>query len=200
MELVQQVSFTPLFEFEASLAEYTGAPFAVVTDCCTHAIELCMRIDNVKVTDFTAFTYLSIPQLMHNLDIDFRLTGERWVGEYQFHGTNTWDSARRLERDMYRRGQKQCLSFGNTKPLQLGRCGAILLDNIEEYRTLSRMRSDGRDLRQDPWQDYPISKGYHYCPTLETCELGLQKLHTIDERPKYQEYPDCRMLTWDPPQ
>ena len=190
------MSFDTLFKFEQALAEYTSAPFVVVTDCCTHALELCMRVDNVKVTDFTAFTYLSVPQLMRNLNIDYRLTGERWVGEYQFHGTNIWDSARRLERGMYRRGQKQCLSFGNTKPLQLGRCGAILLDNIEQFRTLSRMRSDGRDLRQNPWQDHPISEGYHYCPTLETCRLGLKQLPTIDERPKYYQYPDCRMLDW----
>jgi len=192
--------YKELYDFENALCEYTGAPFAVVTDCCTHAIELCMRIDNVNVTDFTAYTYLSIPQLMRNLNINFRLTGERWVGEYQFHGTNIWDSARRLERGMYRKGQKQCLSFGNTKPLQLGRCGAILLDDIEEYRTLSRMRSDGRDLQQSPWQAYPISEGYHYCPTLETCAQGIEKLPQVNEQPKYHQYPDCRMLTWDPPQ
>lgn len=190
------MSFDKLFEFERALAEYTSAPFAVVTDCCTHAIELCLRIDNVYVTDFTAYTYLSIPQLMRNLNINYRLTGERWVGEYQFHGTNIWDSARRLERGMYRTEQKQCLSFGNGKPLQLGRCGAILLDNVEDYRTLSRMRSDGRDLNQSPWQDHAITKGYHYCPTLEICELGIEKLPTIDERPKYHQYPDCRMLDW----
>lgn len=188
------MSFDTLFEFESALAEYTGAPFVVVTDCCTHAIELCMRIDNVKVTDFTAYTYLSIPQLMRNLNINYRLTDERWVGEYQFHGTNIWDSARRLERDMYRTEQKQCLSFGNGKPLQLGRCGAILLDNKKQYNELSRMRSDGRDLRQSRWQDYIITQGYHYCPTLETCVIGLEKLPSIAECPKYQQYPDCRQL------
>ena len=190
------MSFKVLFEFENALAEYTGAPFAVVTDCCTHAIELCMRIDNVHITDFTAYTYLSIPQLMRNLDIDFRLTGERWVGEYQFHGTNIWDSARRLERSMYRRGQKQCLSFGNGKPLQLGRCGAILLDDQEQYNELSCMRSDGRDLRQIPWQDHPITKGFHYCPTLETCALGIKKLPPVNNKPEYVFYPDCRQINF----
>lgn len=190
------MSFDTLFKFEQALAEYTDAPFAVVTDCCTHAIELCLRVDNVHITDFTAYTYLSIPQLMRNLNINYRLTGERWVGEYQFHGTNIWDSARRLERGMYRRGQKQCLSFGNGKPLQLGRCGAILLDNVEEYRMLSRMRSDGRDLRQSPWQDYNPSEGYHYCPTLETCEQGIKKLPTINKRAEYHQYPDCRLINF----
>lgn len=190
------MSFDTLFDFEQALAEYTGAPFVVVTDCCTHAIELCMKLDNVKVTDFTAFTYLSIPQLMRNLNINFQMTGEKWVGEYQFHGTNIWDSARRLERNMYRPGMRQCLSFGNGKPLQLGRCGAILLDNEQDHIILSRWRSDGRDLRQSPWQDYPVSKGYHYCPTLETCANGIHKLQQIDEQPKYHHYPDCRKLNW----
>jgi len=194
------VSFDTLFSFESALAEYTGAPYAVVTDCCTHAIELCLRVDNVDVTDFTAYTYVSIPQLLKNLGINFKMTGERWVGEYQFHGTDIWDSARRLERGMYRRGQKQCLSFGNGKPLQLGRCGAILLDDVEQYRTLSKMRSDGRDLNQLNWHDHEITTGYHYCPTLETCAQGLEKLHNVNEPPKYHQYPDCRMLTWDPPQ
>jgi len=194
------VSFEILFDFENALAEYTGAPYVVVTDCCTHAIELCMRIDNVNITDFTAYTYTSSPQMMRNLNINFHMTGERWIGEYQFHGTNIWDSARRLEPDMYRRRQKQCLSFGNGKPLQLGRCGAILLDDVEQYRTLSRMRSDGRDLKQSPWKDYPVTQGYHYCPTLETCAQGIEKLPKVNESPKYHQYPDCRMLTWDPPQ
>lgn len=190
------MSFDTLFEFEKQLSIYTGAPYAVVTDCCTHAIELCMRIDNVRVTDFTAFTYLSIPQLMRNLNINFQLTSEQWIGEYQFHGTNIWDSARRLERGMYRRGQKQCLSFGNGKPLQLGRCGAILLDDQEQYNQLSCMRSDGRNLHQHPWQDYPVTNGYHYCPTLEICEQGLQELPTIDQKPVRVWYPDCRQLSY----
>lgn len=188
------MSFDTLFEFEKALAVYTGAPYVVATDCCTHAIELCMRIDCVEVTDFTAFTYLSIPQLMRNLNINFQMFGERWVGEYRFHGTNIWDSARRLERGMYRQGMKQCLSFGNGKPMQLGRCGAILLDDQEQYNKLSAMRSDGRDLHQSPWQDYPVTEGYHYCPTLEICKQGLQKLPTINQEPIRVWYPDCRQV------
>jgi dTDP-4-amino-4,6-dideoxygalactose transaminase len=194
------VSFQPLFDFEQALAEYTGAPYAVVTDGCTHAIELCFRLNKIKYTEFTAYTYLSIPQLVRNLGITHFLLDEQWTGEYKFHGTDIWDSARRLERGMYRPGQKQCLSFGNGKPLHIGKCGAILLDNEEDYQHLSRMRSDGRDLHQALWQDHAISKGYHYCPTLETCEKGLLHLPYINESPKYHSYPDCRKLIWDPPQ
>lgn len=190
------MSFKVLFDFEEALAKYTGAPYAVVTDCCTHAIELCMRLDNINATKFTAYTYVSIPQLLKNLNIKFSMISEQWVGEYQFYNTNIWDSARRLERGMYRRGMKQCLSFGNGKPLQIGRCGAILLDDVAEYRTLSRMRSDGRDLSQSPWEDYPIAQGFHYCPTLESCALGLELLPNVDHVPTHYHYPDCRMINF----
>jgi hypothetical protein len=49
--------------------------------------------------------------LMHHLNISHVLTSEEWTGEYQFHGTRIWDSARRLEPGMYRPGQMQCLSL-----------------------------------------------------------------------------------------
>ena len=194
------MSFKSIADFEQALAHYTGAPYVIMTDCCTHAIELCFRYERPTNLAFTAYTYLSVPMTMHKLDIKYRLIPEDWIGEYRFHGSNIWDSARRLEKNMYRPGMMQCLSFGHGKPLQLGRCGAILLDNQEDYHALSRMRSDGRDLHCSPWQDHAVTKGYHYCPTLETCAEGTAKLAYINEQPKYHQYPDCRKLIWDPPQ
>jgi hypothetical protein len=186
------MSFDALFDFEAALADYTGAPYAVVTDGCTHALELCLRYDQVKKTRFTAYTYLSVPMLMHHLDIEYELISEKWVGEYQLYGTRIWDSARRLEPGMYNSGTMQCLSFGWTKPLQLGKVGAILLDDADAYRVMSRQRSDGRDLHV-PWEtETELIKGWHYCPTLENCERGLKLLPLINETPKYIQYPDCR--------
>lgn len=191
------MSFETLFEFESALAEYTGAPYAVVTDGCTHAIELCMRYDMVSFCEFSAFTYLSIPQLMNQLDISYYLKTEYWAsaGEYRFYNTRIWDSARRLERNMYRPGYLQCLSFGHGKPLELGKAGAILLDNEQDYRALSCMRSDGRDLRISPWQDQEIIyQGFHYCPTLETCAEGIKKLKRIKTGITQQMYPDLREI------
>jgi len=189
------MSFQPLFDFEQALSEYTGAPYVVVTDCCTHALELAFRFEQVKSCMFTANTYLCIPQLMRQLQVDYTLIEELWLGEYQFYKTRIWDSARLLAPDMYHTGQIQCVSFGNGKPLQLGRAGAILTDDPELYVTASQWRSDGRDLRVSPWQKqktFPI--GYHYCPTLETCEQGLKKLGSVDPEPKYHHYPDLRTL------
>lgn len=192
------MSFDPIFRFERALAEYTGAPYAIMTDCCTHAIELCMRWDKVKNTKFPAYTYLSVLMTMHKLDIRYTLEDRKWTGEYQFEWTRIWDCARRLERNMYRSGQLQCLSFGRTKPLQIGRGGAILTDDVEIYDQLSQQRYDGRQLQISPWEKQQVFKvGYHYKPTTEEAELGLallEGLKEVPDIPKYVEYPDCREI------
>jgi dTDP-4-amino-4,6-dideoxygalactose transaminase len=191
--------FERILEFEQALAEYTGAPYAVMTDCCTHAIELCLRYRKVKRVQFTAFTYISVVMTMHKLNIDYELVPERWCGEYRFYGTDIWDSARRLEPGMYRQGQMQCLSFGFDKPLQVGRGGAILLDDQQAYQDLVCMRYDGRDLSHSPWiaqQHFRV--GYHYRPTPEEAVLAmnqLQHLKSSPRAPQYKDYPDCRDIT-----
>lgn len=188
--------YQALFDFERALAEYTGAPYVVVTDGCTNALELCLRYDQVTHCEFTAYTYLSVPMLMHRLGIRHQLTDECWMGEYQLHGTRIWDSARLLRRQMYRTGQMQCLSFGNTKPLQLGRVGCILTDDRLAWESMSRMRADGRDLRISPWtQQQKFTLGFHYCPTLELCEQGLRQLPESGGDPRPVIYPDCREIT-----
>lgn len=193
------MSFDKIYEFEKTLAEFTGAPYAVMTDCCTHAIELCLRYENIKHCEFTAYTYLSIPMTMHKLDINYFLLDEKWTGEYQFQHTRIWDSARRLEKDMYRSGTLQCLSFGYDKPLQIGRGGAILLDDKVAYKTLIQQRYDGRDLTITPWTSQKEFRiGYHYKPTIEEAVTGLELLKNLTEiqqRPKYVEYPDLRNIT-----
>jgi dTDP-4-amino-4,6-dideoxygalactose transaminase len=187
-----------LFEFERDLAEYTGAPYAVVTDSCTHALELCFRLDQIRQCRLTAFTYLSIPQMLNQLGVKYTYMDDPWIGEYEFYGTRIMDSARRLERGMYQPGRLQCLSFGNGKPMTLGRAGAILLDDEKSYQTLSMMRSDGRDLRIDPWiKQQNFIQGYHYCPTLETCLFGIQKLPTVNHTPEYVQYPDLREIDFN---
>jgi dTDP-4-amino-4,6-dideoxygalactose transaminase len=188
------MSFQALFDFESALAEYTGAPYVVLTDGCTHALELCFRHARTEHTRFSAYTYLSVPMLMYHLGIRFEMTNEQWTGEYQFKDTNIWDSARRLERGMYRPGQFQCLSFGWTKPLQLGKIGAILLDDYEVYEKFSRQRSDGRDLHI-PWQqETELILGWHYCPTLELCAKGLELLLVTEPKAQPGVYPDCRKI------
>ena len=194
--------FDKILQFEKALAEYTGAPYAIMTDCCTHAIEMCLRYDKVRALKMTPYTYLSIPMTMHKLGIHYVYHDEpeqTWVGEYEFYYTRVWDSARRLEKDMYRSGTMQCLSFGHTKPLHLGRGGAILLDDKKAYDKIICMRYDGRDLNISPWQEQKeFEIGYHYKPTPEEATQGLALLQGLKEfpvTPKFVPYPDLRTIT-----
>ena len=191
--------FEKIVEFETALAQFTGAPRAIMTDCCTHAIELCMRYERVEFCAFTPYTYLSIPMLMHKLDIEYTYevgNPPQWIGEYHFRKTRIWDSARRLEQDMYRRGQIQCLSFGHDKPLPIGRGGAILLDDEAAYQAILLMRYDGRDLTVKPWtaqQQFRV--GYHYRPTVEEAQRGSKLLKRyVGSAPLEVVYPDCRQI------
>ena len=189
------MSFDKIAKFEQAIGALTGAPFVVMTDCCTHALELCFRYDKPTNVAFTAYTYISIPMLMRKLDIPYRYVPEEWTGEYQFYGTRIWDSARKLQMGLYRPGQMQCVSFGHDKPLSIGHGGAILLDDAEAYRTLIRQRYDGRDLSISPWESQKLFEvGYHYRPTIEDAARGLELLPTLDQTPKYKEYPDLREI------
>lgn len=199
MQGICLTTFNKIFEFEQALAKFTGAPYAVMTDCCTHALELCFRYDKVRSTRFTPFTYLSVPMTMHKLGISYSYTEDEWIGEYPFYNTRIWDSARRLERNMYRAGTMQCLSFGWDKPIQIGRGGAILLDDKIAYEKLLRMRYDGRDLTQVQWVEQKIFEiGYHYRPTIEEAEKALNELEKYKQLtetpPKYKQYPDLRTI------
>lgn len=191
--------FEKIKQFETALAEFTGAPYAIMTDCCTHAIELCLRYDRVREVVMTPWTYLSIPMTMHKLGIKYYYKEEEWTGEYRFHGTRIWDSARRLEKSMYRSGQIQCLSFGHDKPLHIGRGGAIILDDQAAYDAIICMRYDGRDLNIKPWvEQREFRVGYHYKPTPEEAVQGLSLLHGLKEHcpaPKQVDYPDLRTIT-----
>jgi dTDP-4-amino-4,6-dideoxygalactose transaminase len=193
--------FDRILKFEQELAAYTGAPYAVMTDCCTHAIELCLRHDRVRECSFTPYTYLSVPMTMHKLGIRYSYhdhAWQRWIGEYLFVGTRIWDSARRLEQNMYQPGQMQCQSFGHSKPLQVGRGGAILLDDTDAYQKLLRMRYDGRDLAVTPWiRQQTFTVGYHYRPTPEEAESALAQLKLLvhsPQLPKFVAYPDLRNI------
>ena len=191
--------FEAIERFEQALAKFTGAPYAVMTDCCTHAIELAFRLDRVQQCEFTPYTYLSVPMTMHKLGVDYRYlkeTEQTWKGEYHFYSTRIWDSARRLENNMYREGTLQCLSFGYSKPVDAGRGGAILLDDVEDYDKLRQMRYDGRDLHIAPWQNQQVFRvGYHYRPTIEEAERALVQLNNYTStEPKFVAYPDLRQI------
>ena len=61
--------FETVTKFEETIANFFGAPYAVATDSCTHAIELCLLLKDVKESTCPSRTYLSIPMTFRKLGI-----------------------------------------------------------------------------------------------------------------------------------
>ena len=92
------MSFEVVKEFESKIADFYGAPYAVSVDCCTHAIELCLRYLDVSYIEVPKHTYISVPLLSKKLGIELKWTDEEWVDYYLIGGTNIIDSASKLEK------------------------------------------------------------------------------------------------------
>ena len=192
-----QQNHKTITKFEQALAEFTGAPYAVAVDCCTHAIELCFRMLQIRSCSFSAYTYLSVPMTMNLLGIDYKLLDEQWLDEYQFYNTPIWDSARCLKPKMYRPNTYQCLSFGPSKPVNNIRGGAILCDNTNDYKKLKTMSYDGRDPTVARWYEQKeFSQGFHYMMRWEEEDSAYDKLKQYIKNGvfnhSYPPYFDCR--------
>ena len=170
------MSFESLEHFENAIAEFYGSPYAVATDCCTHAIELCLRYSNITSLVVPKRTYISVPFLANKLNIELKWKNEEWSDYYYLGDTNIIDAAVLWREDSYIPGTLMCLSFQFRKHLNLGRGGMILTDNQDSFSMLKKMSYDGRD-PNIPWREQDIETvGYHYYMTPETATLGLNKL------------------------
>jgi dTDP-4-amino-4,6-dideoxygalactose transaminase len=186
-------------KFEKAISDFYGAPYAVATDCCTHAIELSLRYQNVKSVTCPSQTYLSIPFTLMKLDLEWRFVDQSWVDYYYLGNTNIVDAAVYWKENGYIPGTYMCLSFQFQKHLNLIRGGAILLDDPVAAEKLRRMSTDGRDVSR-LWREQDIDTvGYHYYMPIETAQLGLAKLPAAMARSARQwtsdEYPYLPELT-----
>ena len=187
------MSFEVIKDFEKSIASFFGAPHAVAVDCCTHGVELCLRMKDVKKIRVPKRTYLSIPMLANKLNIDLEWTDQVWQDYY--HLTDDIIDAAVLWREgSYIPGTYMSVSFQFRKHLSLGRGGIILFDKEEDFDILKRMSYDGRS-PDESWSVQNIKTiGYHYYMTPETAELGLKKLPAAIETPPkqwvYTDWPD----------
>ena len=185
-------------ELEDKISSWFGAKYGIAVDSCTHGIELCMRLNNVKKLIVPKRTYISIPFLASKLNIPLEWKDENWQDCYYLEKTNIIDAAVLWKKNSYIPHTFMCLSFQFQKHLSLGRGGMILTDNKISARQLKKMSYDGRE-PDIPWRDQNISTiGYHYYMTPETAELGLEKLpKAINEKPrvwKIEDWPDLTKL------
>lgn len=191
--------FNAVTDFEKLIASWFGAPYSVATDSCTHAVELCLRLKNIKTTTCPTNTYLSIPMTLTKLDITYKWTDVTWKDFYELGNSDIIDAAVLWKKNSYISGKYMCLSFQYRKHLGLGRGGMILLDNAEDYERLIKMCYDGRE-RSSTWATQDISMlGYHYYMTPEVAQQGIDKFNKVKDIPpkqwSYLDYPNISNMT-----
>ena len=184
--------------FEQTIANYYNAPYAVATDCCTHAIELCLRLIKPKRVTCPNHTYLSIPMTFVKLNLDWNFVEEQWANYYYIGNTNIIDAAVYFKENSYIPNTLMCLSFQYKKHLNLGRGGMILLDSPNQALTLKKMSYDGRE-PNIPWADQNIDMiGYHYYMTPETAVEGILRFDRVKNKIpvkwSWQNYPNISLM------
>lgn len=188
--------FNIVNNFEKKIAKFFGSPYAVATDCCTHAIELCLRYKKYENVYCPTNTYLSIPMTFIKLNLKWRFENIKWKDYYLIGNTNIYDAATLYKRNSYIKNSLMCLSFQFKKTLSLGRGGMILCPSKKDYLNLKKMSYDGRKDNK-PWAKQKInSLGYHYYMTPETANLGIKKMQKIKKIKKwsYLNYPNLTKL------
>jgi dTDP-4-amino-4,6-dideoxygalactose transaminase len=184
-------------QFENRIAEFFGSPYAIATDSCTHAIELCLRYKESDMIFVPKHTYLSIPMLSVKLMIPMFWEDNNWQ-DYYYLTDEIVDAAVLWKRNSYIPGTFMCISFQYQKHLSVGRLGVILCDNKEAALKLKMTAHDGREFGV-PWRNQDINMiGYHYYAQPELCQIALNKLDVaILTSPKiwsYLDYPDLSQM------
>jgi dTDP-4-amino-4,6-dideoxygalactose transaminase len=190
-------------DFEQSLCDYTGAPYAVTIDNQSNALFLALMYENIKgqTIKIPSRTYPSVPcEIIHaGGKVEFeKMEGLTLKGAYQLHPTKVWDSALRFTTGMYTPNTHMCLSFtGPYKHLKLGKGGAILTDDYEAYKWFKRARYSGRNECSYHEDDFDML-GWNFYMMPEIASRGLllmNQFYQLDGTPKQNEdlelsYPD----------
>jgi dTDP-4-amino-4,6-dideoxygalactose transaminase len=187
--------------FEKKVAEFAGSKYAVSTDCCTHALFLCM-LYRKEARNLTAkkgvvipnHTWWSIPQYIKFAGMKPVYKDIKWMGGYWLGDLDIWDGAVRWQTNMYQ-GGFHCLSFQIKKNVPIGRGGMILTDDKDAYGLLSKMRYDGRNMETDYMdRKHVVKRGFHFYMTPEDAARGIL---IMDAMPKempdaahWKDYPD----------
>ena len=163
--------------FENAVAGIVGAPNAIATDSCTHAIFISLlweKEHGLTEVSLPKRTYISVPQTCRHLGLTIYWHDHPWKGSYRIG--NVVDSACHFSENTYVSGNHHCLSFHHRKTLSTVRGGMILTDNKEFEEWARLMIYDGRDKRKLMKDDKPTLCGYHYYMPPETAMLGIENL------------------------
>lgn len=193
--------FNKLLEFEASVAHFFNAPYALATDCCTHGLEMSIKVTNEHQILCPKQTYISVPFMLEKISAIYTFNDVYW-SEYYNLTPSVIDAATLWRRNSYIPNTCMCISFHIKKHINIGRGGMILLDNKEWYNRLKKMRYDGRSIYDDIlYKDDDIEEiGYHYYMTPETAEIGINIFNTKKDLPPkivtYKDYSDVTQFKY----
>ncbi len=191
-------------DFEAELADYCGAPFAVTVDSCTNAIHLALVYERIRLDMITprivlpTRTYVGVMQAARNAGFDVYWDSDSWERSYCILPTRIVDSARHIEQGMYAERTLTALSFHAAKQLPLGRGGAILTDDEQAAEWLRAARMDGRPPGASI--ESTRSPGFHVPLPPDTAARGLWILSRWNDAgyspPPLpdEQYPDLSIL------
>lgn len=142
-------------DFEARVAEYTGAPYAVAVDNQSNALWLCLMYEKEfcglqpgSEIEIPKHTYVSVPcEIIYaGFKVKFLDSPKKLTGGYRLFPSRVIDAALAFTHNMYMPGTFTCLSFtGPYKHLKLGKGGMILTDSERAYKWLKRARFSGRN-------------------------------------------------------
>jgi dTDP-4-amino-4,6-dideoxygalactose transaminase len=190
-------AFDVVRQFETSLCDYTGAPYAVTTTSCTSALLLALlwfkRKHGTQTVTVPRKTYIGVGMSVVNAGHEIAFKDEAWLGEYQLDPFPLWDAARWMTSGIWKPGRFTCLSFHWSKQLGISQGGAILHDDPEADAFLRRARFDGRREGVHPKDDCFDIIGHHVYMAPATAAEGLTRLPLL---PKHNaplpnsDYPD----------
>ena len=190
-------AYSMVDEFEKRVAEYSGAKYGVAVNSCTNALMLSLiyrRLtgwDNPTAT-IPKHTYVGVPYAVLNAGFNVAFADLDWKGSYDIEPKGVIDSARRFTEGMYIKNSLYCISFHETKILNIGDGGMVLTDDKEAYDALRQMRFDGRTPGKSVFDDEFTFPGYHCHMKPDVATRGLMLMAGMkdynDDLP--ENYPD----------
>lgn len=192
-------------DFEAALAEYAGANYAVTTTSCTMAILLacywCRHhgYETEKVL-MPKRTYVGVPMSVRHAGYQVHFIDSDWSGAYPLTPLSVIDSARRFTSGMCEldtSDEMRCVSFHWSKHLAIGQGGAILLYKEETADWLKRARFDGRNVNVPPDDASFNHLGFHAYMSPRDAADGLSRIAVLPENNinlPNDDYPDLSKM------
>lgn len=177
--------------FEQTLAEFTGAKYAIACDSNTNALRLLFHYKKIIDRDIIvpANTYISVPNQIILSGNRPKFMDIEWDGLYEIDNTGIVDAATALYQDMYRDylGSYMVLSFHLKKILNIGQGGMILTNDSEFERWARPMIYDGRHKDKMYDKDEFECIGWHMYMSPESAKRGLEIFYSDRIQP-YNEH------------